>query len=109
MFNIKFGSFISLIIIPIAFISVKAQNQTVGLFLNDSSAFNGYTFFAPASYTNTYLINNEGLLVNSWEGTYSPGLSAYLLENGNLLRTATIFNSVFGGGGVGKAYPGICF
>ncbi|NNG27715.1 MAG: hypothetical protein HKM87_09325, partial [Ignavibacteriaceae bacterium] len=101
MFNIKFGSAISLIIIMLAFISIKAQTQTVGLFLNDSSSFNGYTFFAPAAYTNTYLINNEGLLVNSWEGTYNPGLAAYLLENGNLLRTATIFNSVFSGGGSG--------
>jgi len=101
MFNVKFGSAISLIIIMLAFISVKAQTQTVGLFLNDSSSFNGYTFFAPAAYTNTYLINNEGLLVNSWEGTYTPALSAYLLENGNLLRTATIFNAIFDGGGSG--------
>ena len=83
------------------FLTVKAQNQTVGLFLNDPSAFNGYTFFSPDAYTNTYLINNEGLLVNSWEGTYTPALSAYLLENGNLLRTATIFNSTFSGGGSG--------
>jgi hypothetical protein len=101
MFNIKFGSSISLIIVLMAFIIVKAQNQTVGLFLNDSSSFNGYTFFAPAAYTNTYLINNEGLLVNAWEGTHTPGLSAYLLENGNLLRTAVIFNSTFNGGGSG--------
>jgi hypothetical protein len=101
MFYIKFRNAINLIIIVISFISVKAQTQTVGLFLNDSSAFNGYTFFAPSAYTNTYLINNEGLLVNSWEGTYTPGLSAYLLENGNLLRTATILNSSFGGGGSG--------
>ena len=101
MIKLKFGGAISLIIIVMTFISVKAQTQTVGLFLNDSSAFNGYTFFAPASYTNTYLINNEGLLVNSWEGTYTPALSAYLLENGNLLRTATISNPIFGGGGSG--------
>jgi hypothetical protein len=101
MFNIKFGWTISLIIIMMAFISVKAQNQTVGLFLNDSSSFNGYTFFAPAAYTNTYLINNEGLLVNSWESIYTPALSAYLLESGNLLRTATISNTTFNGGGSG--------
>ena len=101
MLNTKFGCSISLITILTAFISANAQTQTVGLFLNDSSSFNGYTFFAPAAYTNTYLINNEGLLVNSWEGTYTPALSAYLLENGNLLRTATIFNSTFSGGGSG--------
>jgi len=82
-------------------IRVDAQTQTVGLFLNDSSSFNGYTFFAPTVYTKTYLINNEGLLVNSWESTYLPGLSAYLLENGDLLRTARIFNPLFNAGGAG--------
>jgi len=101
MLNTKFGSFISSILILMAFISANAQTQTVGLFLNDSSAFNGYTFFAPASYTDTYLINNDGLLVNSWEGNHIPGLSAYLLENGNLLRTAAVANSTFSGGGSG--------
>ncbi len=97
----KIRSTVSLIIILLAFISVKAQERTVGLFLNDSSSFNGYTLFAPSAYINTYLINNEGLLVNLWEGTNRPGLSAYLLEKGNLLRTAFVGNSTFGGGGSG--------
>jgi hypothetical protein len=81
--------------------STIAQNRTVGLFLNDSSSYNGYTLFAPVAYVNTYLINNEGLLVHMWEGTHRPGLSAYLLENGNLLRTALINNNDFPGGGTG--------
>ena len=101
MYKINFSITVSLLIIFVFPIGIDAQTQTVGLFLNDSSSFNGYTFFAPASYTNTYLINNEGLLVNSWVGTHPPALSAYLLENGNLLRTATIFNSTFSGGGSG--------
>jgi hypothetical protein len=97
----KIRSTVSFIIILIAFISAKAQERTVGLFLNDSSSFNGYTLFAPLAYINTYLINNEGRLVNLWEGTHRPGLSAYLLENGNLLRTAFIGNSRFVSGGSG--------
>jgi hypothetical protein len=101
MLNINFRSAVSSFIVIVTFITVNAQTQTVGLFLNDSSSFNGYTFFAPAAYTNTYLINNEGLLVNEWEGTRIPGLSAYLLQNGNLLRTAAIANSTFSGGGSG--------
>ena len=101
MFKICFRIVLGVLTIFPTLSSIRAQNQTVGLFINDSSSFNGYTFFAPAAYTNTYLINNEGLLVNSWEGTHPPALSAYLLENGNLLRTATIPNSVFGGGGSG--------
>jgi len=83
------------------FAPIQAQFRTVGLFLNDSSSFNGYTLFAPNSYINTYLINNEGRLVNLWESTHTPGLSAYLLENGNLLRTARVSNSTFSGGGSG--------
>jgi len=101
MFNKRFYRDIILIIFLSVFVSIKAQFRTVGLFLNDSSSFNGYTLFAPAAYINTYLINNEGRLVNLWEGTHKPGLSAYLLENGNLLRTAVINNNTFGGGGSG--------
>jgi len=82
-------------------ISLAGQTQTLGLTLNDPSSFSGYTLFAPAAYSNTYLLTNEGFLVNSWESSYTPGLSAYLLQNGNLLRTARIRNPTFSGGGSG--------
>ncbi len=101
MYNIKFKSAASLIIILILLTPVRAQFRTVGLFLNDSSSFNGYTLFAPLSYINTYIINNEGRLIHLWEGSNKPGLSAYLLENGNLLRTALVTNTTFNGGGKG--------
>ena len=101
MFNKRFYRDVTLIIFLSVFVSIKAQFRTVGLFLNDSSSFNGYTLFAPNSYINTYLINNEGRLVNLWKGTHKPGLSTYLLENGNLLRTAVINNNTFSGGGSG--------
>ncbi len=101
MHNKRIFCAITLIIFLSVFVPLKAQFRTVGLFLNDSSSFNGYTLFAPNSYINTYLINNEGRLVNLWESTHTPGLSAYLLENGNLLRTARVSNSTFSGGGSG--------
>jgi len=101
MYKFRIRSTIIFIIVLMAFVSARAQERTVGLFLNDSSSFNGYTLFAPSSYINTYLIDNEGRLVNLWEGTHRPGLSAYLLEDGNLLRTALVSNSTFGGGGSG--------
>lgn len=101
MYKIRIKSTVIFIVVMMASISARAQFRTVGLFLNDSSSFNGYTLFAPNSYTNTYLINNEGRLINLWEGTHRPGLSAYLLENGNLLRTALVSNSTFAGGGSG--------
>jgi hypothetical protein len=77
-----------------------AAQQTVGLFLNDSLAFNGYTLLVPPNYPVTYLIDNCGNVVHTWTSDYDPGLSAYLLENGNLLRTARI-PSNFPGGGTG--------
>lgn len=67
-----------------------AQGQTVGLFINDSAAFNGYTLFAPNNSTTTYLIDMNGLLIHQWESAYTPTQTAYLLENGNLLRSAHI-------------------
>ena len=66
--------------------SLSAQERTIGLFLNDSTSFNGYTLFTPLTYTETYLIDNNGLLVHSWQSAFVPGNSVYLLENGHLLR-----------------------
>ncbi|MBN2292302.1 MAG: aryl-sulfate sulfotransferase [Pirellulales bacterium] len=37
--------------------------------------------------TTTYLINMKGHVVNRWQSEFTPGASAYLLENGHLLRT----------------------
>jgi hypothetical protein len=80
--------------------SITKSQQTVGLFLNDPSAYNGYVLFAPFGHTETYLIDNCGNIVQSWVSNYPPGSSVYLLENGNLLRTARI-NGSFNGGGTG--------
>lgn len=74
-----------------------AQEQTVGLFQYDSTAFDGYTLFSPMRSTSTYLIDMYGRLVHSWEHDYPPGNSVYLLENGHLLRPARPDN---GGGGL---------
>ncbi|MEM6966343.1 MAG: aryl-sulfate sulfotransferase [Bacteroidota bacterium] len=83
------------------FLQQNIYAQTVGLLLSDSAAYNGYTLFAPANTTNTYLIDNCGLVVKEWKQSNDfPGASAYLLENGNLLRTARI-GSNFSAGGTG--------
>jgi hypothetical protein len=77
------------------------QEQTVGLFLNTPAAAPGYTLFAPMSYNVTYLIDNNGELVQSWSSEYRPGLSVYILENGDLLRTRIIQGQLFQTGGHG--------
>ena len=79
-----------------------ATQQTVGLFVDDARAWEGYTLFAPKHYTTTYLIDNAGLLVHAWTGsTTEPGQSAYLLENGHLLRAAMTKGPLSTGGGEG--------
>lgn len=62
--------------------------STVGLLVNEvDQAFDGYTLFSPISdsSTTTYLIDNDGRQVNSWESTL-PTMSSYILEDGSLLR-----------------------
>ena len=70
--------------------TILLGQNTVGLILNNDEAFNSYTLFAPIHSTSTYLINNNGQLVKEWTSSYPPGLSVYLLENSNLLRSAPI-------------------
>ena len=81
---------------------LNSQIRTVGLMYNDTAkAYNGYTLFAPKLYGSTYLINNEGRLLHKWSSRYSPGLSAYLLEDGHLLRPCSTKGPLHTGGGEG--------
>jgi hypothetical protein len=77
--------------------------RTVGLFINNKDkVYNGYTLFSPKQNTMTYLINNEGRVVNKWTASkYPPGQSAYLLENGDLLRACMTTGKLSSGGGEG--------
>ena len=82
---------------------LRSQSRTVGLFLNSSYVSEGYVLFAPFRHTETYLIDNEGRLIHSWASDFTPGSSAYLLENGNLLRGANWkTNPKFSGGAGGR-------
>lgn len=75
---------------------------TVGLQFCTPKSFIGYTLFAPTMYHETYLIDNFGRAVHTWQSDYLPGLAAYLLENGDLLRSVNNGrNPVFTGGGSG--------
>jgi hypothetical protein len=62
----------------------------LGLSINDSRAFPGYTLIAPTKSTNTYLIDMQGRVVRRWQSDCLPGLSAYLLDNGHLLRSGAL-------------------
>lgn len=74
----------------------------IGQYWNTDEAYPGYSLYSPMMSPYTFLINNSGLVQHSWESDFKPALSVYLLENGNLLRTAFPgFNPRFWGGGIG--------
>ena len=58
--------------------------KTVGLFLNEPEAFDGYTLFNTLRTNTIYLIDNQGREVHRWE-LGGRTQFARLLENGNLL------------------------
>lgn len=61
--------------------------NTIGVLNNSIKAHDAFTLYAPVSYTSTYLIDNCGRVINQWDSEYDPGLVAYLLPGGRLLRT----------------------
>jgi hypothetical protein len=84
----------------------QAQNQTVGLFLNNSAKTSpGYVLLPPMHNGLTYLIDNNGQVVHTWNsGNYEPGRMANLLPNGHLLRADSLPNAgpPIGGGDGGQ-------
>ena len=66
--------------------------------------FDGYVLFAPDSSRTTYLMNKQKEILVTWTGQYTPGRSVYLLENGNILKTAYLgIHQIFLAGGMGGA------
>jgi hypothetical protein len=61
-----------------------------GLLLNDPKALQGYTLLAPLDSTNTYLLDMQGKVVQTWASDSTPALFPMLLENGHLLRPGSI-------------------
>ncbi|MFY0674805.1 MAG: T9SS type A sorting domain-containing protein [Bacteroidia bacterium] len=80
----------SFVILLLSFLQLSAQ-QTVGLLKNETGAYEGYTLFTPRHYHTSYLINNEGKMVNEWE--QQDGLrveNCRLLDNGQLIRAVNL-------------------
>ena len=87
-------------------VSVNAQN-TMGTISFSNDIYDGYTLFT--THTNTYIIDNCGRRINTWESDYLPGNSVYLLPNGNLLRAGRSLTdssnvNLPGGGGIVELY-----
>ena len=81
-------------------IILPAQN-TLGTISIEEGVSEGYTLTTVGQ--SAFLINNCGELINQWDSEYFPGVSVYLLPNGNLLRPGRLTdgssNIGFGGRG----------
>ena len=93
-------------VIPQSFLSAQPPGSPeraieAGLSVNDSRAYQGYSLVAPMNSTTTYLIDMDGQVVNRWKSDFTPALSAYLLENGHLLRPGAQRGGSIGGAGAG--------
>ncbi len=76
--------------------------HTVGLLSCESGASGGYTLIAPLESTTTWLVDAVGREVHRWEAESPPGSGAWLMEDGLLLRAATLAgHPIFDRGGAG--------
>jgi len=88
------------------FLGLTAQN-TVGLISYEPSlTYDGYNLIYPHNQPNVYLLDNCGEIVHVWEDStqYRPGNTAYLLEDGRLLkakRPSSVANDAIWAGGGG--------
>ncbi|MEO0448563.1 MAG: aryl-sulfate sulfotransferase, partial [Verrucomicrobiota bacterium] len=76
-----------------------------GLVKGSEHAFEGYVLVAPIMSRESFLLSAEGEIVHRWESDGPAGLTAYLLDDGSLLRArrmqpADRFKRAGGGGGM---------
>jgi hypothetical protein len=69
-------------------INSLAQTPTLGTIHYDTTTSEGYMLFTPEKNQNVYLINNCGEKLNEWTFSERPGLTCYILDNGDLLRVS---------------------
>jgi hypothetical protein len=82
-----------------------AQN-TIGLLsYKPAKAFHGFNLIYPHNQPNVYLFNNCGEIVHVWEDDagFRPGNTAYILDDGRLVKTkrpaAVAMDPIWAGGG----------
>lgn len=61
----------------------------------------GETLISPLYSTNTYLIDMDRNVIRTWHCGSNPAFTAYLLEDGSILRPCTYANNYFYGGALG--------
>lgn len=89
-----------------AITAIHGQN-TVGLLQYEpAESWEGYNLLYPHNQPHVYLLDNCGQIVHQWtdEDVFRPGNTAYILDNGHLVKTKRLFNSpatdpIWAGGG----------
>jgi hypothetical protein len=92
---------------------IIVEKQGTGAFPNvpalntyeNSATEPGLILYTPMLSTNTYLVNRDGTVLTNWQSNYFPGLSAYLLPNGNLLRPKRLNFEPGASGGIQEFSP----
>ncbi len=83
-------------------VSAMCQTPNAGLLCHDTlRSYRGYTLFAPEASRFTYLIDNHGRVVHTWESAFPPGKAVTLRSDGVLVRTALQISQWMLGGGAG--------
>jgi len=81
-----FKNLLSIIVLVTTIFSISKAQTTVGLKLNTANAYDGYVFFTPYYSNYTYLIDNCGEVINVWNSGHRPHYTAYLLDDGSIVR-----------------------
>lgn len=68
-------------------------DRPVGVTLDTGAEQDGYILLSVIQSKDILLLSNDGRVVNKWGSDYYAGQSAYLLPDGNLLRTASLLNA----------------
>lgn len=83
--------FIGLMILVIISTNQLLAQQTVGNLVNNAGTYDGFTLFTARHYYTSYLINNEGRIINEWTQSESMRVeNCKLLENGQLIRSVNL-------------------
>jgi len=84
-------------------ITLVAAVPAQSLVQNDVRASEGYRLVARINETSTSLIDKNNKVVHQWTSNFQLSTVAYLLPNGNLLRTCSLENkTITAGGGGGR-------
>jgi hypothetical protein len=79
---------------------IGSSVSIIGTLFDQCASSLGYSLFHPMWDRKTYLIDNIGNVVHTWTSLYPISQAAYLLENGNLVRTSIVAHSTLLHGGV---------